>query len=184
MLFRSPSVMREPPPGANASLFTPGTVVMALLQGLSVLGACVLVQRLAADVHTVDAVRGLTLATLIVGVLTLIVANRSQRGVADAWRWHRNPALWMVLAGTLTVLAIMLGVPGLAPLFRVAPLHPGDLVLSLAAGVLCLLWVWPLRWLQRRAGTPAASDPRRLAASATAAPCRCEVRAVRRRSRG
>jgi Ca2+-transporting ATPase len=146
-----PSVMREPPPGANASLFTPGTVVMALLQGLSVLGACVLVQRLAADVHTVDAVRGLTLATLIVGVLTLIVANRSQRGVADAWRWHRNPALWMVLAGTLTVLAIMLGVPGLAPLFRVAPLHPGDLVLSLAAGVLCLLWVWPLRWLQRRA---------------------------------
>jgi len=146
-----PAVMREPPAAPDASLFAPGTVVMALLQGLSVLAACVLVQRLAADAHTVDAVRGLTLATLIVGVLTLIVVNRSHHDVADAWRWRRNPALWLVLAGTLAGLAAMLGVPGLAPLFRVAPLHPGDLALSLAAGVLCLLWMWPFRWLRRGA---------------------------------
>ncbi len=147
--------MRNPPRRADASLFSAGTVTGALLQGLSVLVACVAVYLLAQQQHSADAARGLTFATLVVGVLTLIVVNRASQGAVDALRRRRNPALWLVIAGTLGFLALVLTVPAVSALLRFAPLHPADLGLSLLAGVLCLLWVellkrlsWGQRWMR------------------------------------
>jgi Ca2+-transporting ATPase len=51
-----------------------------------------------------------------------------------------NPALWWVVAGTALFLTAVLTVPPLQELFRFAPLHANDLALSLAAGIICLLW--------------------------------------------
>ncbi|MFM8609222.1 MAG: cation-translocating P-type ATPase [Burkholderiaceae bacterium] len=147
--------MRNPPRRADASLFSAGTVTGALLQGLSVLVACVAVYLLAQQQHSADAARGLTFATLVVGVLMLIVVNRASQGAVDALRRRRNPALWLVIAGTLGFLALVLTLPSVSALLRFAPLHPADLGLSLLAGVLCLLWVewlkrlpWGRRWMR------------------------------------
>ena len=64
-----------------------------LLDSLSVLGACVLVQRLAADMHTVDAVRGLTVrrpSPSMCAVLTAWTSTRflSGRSSAAGFRNH------------------------------------------------------------------------------------------------
>jgi Ca2+-transporting ATPase len=51
-----------------------------------------------------------------------------------------NPALWWVVGGTGLGLVAILEVPALRTIFSFAPLHLADLGLSLAAGVLCVLW--------------------------------------------
>lgn len=136
-------VMRVPPRAVDATLFAASTVTLAVLQGLSVLTACVVVNLLARPDHAPDAVRGLSFATLLVGVLMLILVNRQRRGPAGA-------ALWFVVGATLGVLAALLTVPALGTLFRVAPLHGGDLAMALCAGLSCLAWVPVFRRWRRR----------------------------------
>ncbi|MEY2735619.1 MAG: hypothetical protein RLZ58_1028 [Pseudomonadota bacterium] len=147
-----PDAMRQPPRRPDASLFTAATVGVALLQGLSVLAACLAVYLLARDSHAPDAVRALTYATLVTGVLMLIVVNRASRSALDALRGRRNPALWAVVGATAALMLLVLTVPAISALFRFAPLHAGDLAGSVAAGALCLLWFEGLKrlpWWQR-----------------------------------
>jgi hypothetical protein len=56
----------------------------------------------------------------------------------------RNVALWAVLAGT--IVGAVLSIESLRELFGFAALHPDDLLLALALGILTLLWmdVWKL----------------------------------------
>lgn len=51
-----------------------------------------------------------------------------------------------VAIGTGVLLAAVLLVPVGQRLFHFAPLHPKDLVLSLSAGLICVLWFELLKW--------------------------------------
>jgi Ca2+-transporting ATPase len=51
-----------------------------------------------------------------------------------------NPALLWVLLGASVFLAVALFAPFARRLFRFAPVHAMDLLLSLAAGFTCVLW--------------------------------------------
>jgi P-type Ca2+ transporter type 2C len=144
-----PDIMCRPPRDPARRLFSRQTLVMALLQGLSVLAVALLIVLLALPGHGPDAARALSFASLVVAFLAIILANRSwTRSVASLIR-ARNAALWWVIGGTAGFLAAILTVPPLRSLFSFAPLHPGDLALSLLAGAGCLLWfqllkaVWP-----------------------------------------
>ena len=52
-----------------------------------------------------------------------------------------NTALWWVVGGATFFLGLVLYVPFLRDLFHLAPLHPVDLALCLAAGIFSVLWV-------------------------------------------
>jgi Ca2+-transporting ATPase len=57
-----------------------------------------------------------------------------------------------VLGGTGAFLALILLVPKANKLFHFAPLHAGDLALSLGAGLVCVIWFELLkltRWFAR-----------------------------------
>jgi Ca2+-transporting ATPase len=76
-----------------------------------------------------------------------------------------NPALWWVLGGTVGLLAVVVLFPFARRLFHFAPMHAGDLLLSIGAGLACTLWFEALklgkRWAaaRRAAGTPTAVRP-------------------------
>ncbi|MFO0631210.1 MAG: cation-translocating P-type ATPase, partial [Nannocystaceae bacterium] len=149
-----PDVMQRPPRRAAARLFSWPMVLRALLQGLSMLAACVAVFMLARADHGTDAARALTFAALVTAILATILTNRSRARGAVAMLREPNAALWWVLGGTTAFLVAVLVAAPLQRLFHFAPLTSDDLALALLAGIACLAWLEAVRWLpvSRRAG--------------------------------
>ena len=142
-------VMQRPPRSPEERLFSRTTVGLAVLQGLSVLAACLGVFLLARGSHTPDATRALTFATLVVAFLVVILVNRSWTRTSLAMLRVPNAALQWVLLGTSAMLAIVLFVPFAQTLLHFAPLHGDDLGLALGAGLLCVAWFEVLKFRGR-----------------------------------
>ena len=133
-------VMRRPPRRPDERLFSARAVVVAVLQGLSVLGVCLGVFLVARVDHSADAARALTFATLVVAFVVIILVNRSWTRSAVAMLRVPNAALrWVALGAGLALTAVLL-VPFGQHLFHFAPLHPRDLIMSLGVGLVCVLW--------------------------------------------
>ena len=72
--------------------------------------------------------------------LVVLLANRSSiLTIVEGFR-APNIALWFVLGGTVGILALILVFPFAQRLFHFAPIHAGDLLLSIGAGLACTLW--------------------------------------------
>jgi len=154
------NVMKRPPRGPRDRLFSLNTVGMAVLQGLIVLAVCVGVFLLSHQGHTPEAARALTFATLVAAFVVVLLANRSSTGTIIANLRSHNIALWCVLGGTVTLLPLVLLLPFAQRIFHFAPIHAGDLVLSIVAGLACVLCFDLLklgkRWRQPRLARGAA----------------------------
>jgi len=149
------NLMLRPPRSPTERLFSRRSVGIAVLQGLSVLAACLTVVFLSRPGHGDNAARALSFATLVVAFVTIILVNRSwTRSILSMLR-APNPALWWVLGATGLFLVAILNIPMLQRLFYFAPLHSNDLGLSILAGVACLLWLEILKVVWSR--VPAAS---------------------------
>jgi Ca2+-transporting ATPase len=144
-------VMRRPPRDPRAPLFGRSLVGLSLLQGLSVLAilsAVFLVTLWRGQDE--DEARALTFTTLIVANLALILSNRSwSRTMWETLR-QTNRALWWVIASALGMLGVVLYVPALRVVFRMAPLHTDDLLLCLSAGIVGVTWFEALKVIRRR----------------------------------
>ena len=147
------NVMRRPPRDARARLFSGKTVLASFAQGLSVLTVCLGILILCHPAHGADFTRALTFTTLVVSFVAIILVNRSWTRTAFAMMRMPNPALWWVIGGTGLGLVAILEVPALRKVFAFAPLHLTDLGLSLAAGVLCVLWFDVIKLLPGRSQT-------------------------------
>ena len=133
-------VMRRPPRRPDERLFSLRTIGFAVMQGLSILAVCLAVFLIARTGHSDEAARALTFATLVVAFLVVILVNRSwTRSVFTMLRVPNAALRWVVL-GTCVFLAAVLLVPFAQRLFHFAPLHTPDLIMSLGAGLVCVLW--------------------------------------------
>lgn len=144
-------VMRRPPRAPDERLFDVATVLLSLLQGAVMLAMVVLAYAYGLQWEDADTgARAMAFATIVLGNLGLILANRSQtRSLFSTLRFP-NRALYWVIGGTLAGLLITLYVPYLNRLFRFAPLEAGDLALCLAAAAAGLLWYELYKLLRAR----------------------------------
>jgi Ca2+-transporting ATPase len=144
-------VMRRPPRPPDEHLFDLKTVVIALLQGAVMLLAVVLAYYYAlGQGQDEDYARAMAFATIVLGNLGLILANRSRtRSLLSTLRYP-NPALYWVIGGTLAGMLMTLYVPYLNRLFRFAPPAAADLALCLAAAAAGLLWYELYKLLRAR----------------------------------
>jgi Ca2+-transporting ATPase len=133
-------VMRRPPRRPNERLFSSATILLAILQGLSVLVACIGVFIWARLDHSTDVARSLTFAALVVAFVAIILINRSWSRSALAMLSVSNAAQRWVVAGAVTCLCLVLFAPVTQRLFHFAPLHAPDLALSIGVGFSCVLW--------------------------------------------
>jgi Ca2+-transporting ATPase len=133
-------IMRKPPRAADTPLFDARNIFFSLSQGILVLGAVLAIFAFALHRGLGDAdARTLSFSTLVVGMLGLIVVNRSRsRRIIHALR-SPNRAFWWVVAGAIGFLAAALYVPSLRDLFRFSVLHPDDLLICTGAGLLSSL---------------------------------------------
>ncbi len=144
-------VMTRPPRRPDAPLFGKRTVGISLLQGLSVLVILLVVYVISLKRGQGEAdARALAFTTLIIANLALIFVNRSwSRLIFDTLRLP-NAALWWVTGGALLFLGLALYVPFLQDLFKVAYLHPLDLLICAIAGVFSIVWFEALKLANRK----------------------------------
>jgi Ca2+-transporting ATPase len=134
-------VMRRRPRNPKEPLFGWRTIGLSVLQGVSVLSIILIVFSIALyRGHGELEARTLMFTTLIVANVGLIFTNRSwSRSILSMWRVS-NAALWWVSGGALVFLGLVLYVPFLRQLFHFGVLHPMDLAICLAAGIVSILW--------------------------------------------
>ncbi len=145
------NVMNRPPRNSKEPVFGRKTLGLALLQGVGILVIILAIFLISfyRGQGELDA-RALTFTTLILANLGLILSDRSWSGTSLATLRSPNAALWWVVGGGLVFLGLVLYVPFLRHLFRFSFLHPIDLVICLAGGVVCILWFERLKILNRK----------------------------------
>jgi Ca2+-transporting ATPase len=157
------NVMRRPPSSQKDRLFSLHTVGFAVLQGLSVLAICVGVFLFSHRNHAPEAARALTFVTLVTAILVVLLANRSSVLTIVEGLRAPNTALWFVLGGTVGILTLVLLSSFGQRIFHFAPVHAGDFLLSVGAGLACTLWFEAFKLGKRWVAAP----PARRAATAT-----------------
>ncbi len=144
--------MTRPPRNPAEPLFSKMLLMLSLLQGLSVLAILTAVYLLALSLgQGARNARTLAFTSLIVANLGLILVNRSWSRSAWATLKKPNAAMWAVAGGATIFLGLVLYVPFLRGLFRFGLLHPVDLAICLASGILGVLWFEFLKAFRFRA---------------------------------
>jgi Ca2+-transporting ATPase len=135
------NVMNRPPRNPQEPIFGRSNLGLAVLQGIGILAIILIIFLISLyrGQGELDA-RALTFTTLILANLGLIVSDRASTRINLATLKSPNTAFWWVIGGGLVFLWLVLYVPFLRHLFRFSFLHPIDLVICLAAGVLCIIW--------------------------------------------
>jgi Ca2+-transporting ATPase len=135
------NVMQRPPRAPDAKIFDRQLLLLGLQQGLLLLALLLAVHQLAKFAGLSDGqARALTFSAMIVGDIWLIFINRSWSLPFYRSLLLPNPALWWVVAGALTMLALALFLPAMHDLFHFDALAPGLLALTLAlVGAILLL---------------------------------------------
>ncbi len=144
-------IMQRPPRRPDEPLFSLRTLLVSLAQGAGVLLTVAAVYAIA--LHRgqgAEESRALAFTTLVIGNLSLILVNRSWTRSLYTALWSPNRALWWVQGGALTLLVLVLYLPGLRDLFHFTPLHANDLALCFAAGLASILWFELFKLILRR----------------------------------
>ena len=81
--------------------------------------------------------------------VVIILVNRSWTKSAFAMLRVPNAAMRWVVVGAFVFLSAVLVIPFAQRLFHFAPLHIGDLVLSVGAGLVCVLWFELVKLVKR-----------------------------------
>jgi P-type Ca2+ transporter type 2C len=146
------NIMERPPRPAGERLFTRETLATAVLLGLAVLAAVVLVHAWAsASARGEATVRTMAFTTLVCGNVALIFANRSHPLTALELATRENLALWVITATALAALLVAIYYPDVSALFRFAALDAGDLGVAAGIGFVSVAWYGPFRRAWRRA---------------------------------
>ena len=150
-------VMRHPPRSPEEPLFSRALIGWSLLQGATafVLVAAIFVVASGRGMPESE-VRALTFVSLVFTIVGLIFVNRSfSASLFTAFR-RPNPALAWVLPAVAALLGLTLLWPLASDLFRFGPLHLGDLLVTVAAGLVVLVVLEALKplWRTRPVGTP------------------------------
>jgi P-type Ca2+ transporter type 2C len=144
-------VMKRPPRNSKESLFGARTIGISVLQGLMVLVVILAVYYIAMHRGQGEKdARALTFCTLIIANLGLIMTNRSWSRTIPSTLKTPNKAVWWVLGGAVVFLGLVLYVPLLRDLFRFSTLHPLDLVICVAAGLLSITWFEVLKLVSKK----------------------------------
>ena len=145
-----PDVMNRPPRDRKEPLFSRRTIVLSLLQGTAVLLVTLAIYGFILNRGQGELeARSLAFTTLVIANLGLILSNRVwSKNIISSMR-NKNTALFIIVAATLALLALVFSVPFLRSLFSFGPLHVNDLALCFGAGVACIVWFELVKFFSR-----------------------------------
>ncbi len=136
------NVMQRPPRNSKSRLFSQSSLVLSLIQGISVLAAISVLLAVSTSLGHADEDSRRTLAfiALVIANLGLILTNRSWNRTIFSMFREPNQALWWVIGGATVAMTLLLNIPFLRELFHFGQVHFMDILLSIAAGITSILW--------------------------------------------
>jgi Ca2+-transporting ATPase len=149
-------IMHKPPRLPQAPLFSRRMIGWSIFQGAWVflLTAGVLAEAVSRNVPDSET-RALTFISLVTCNLLLIFVNRSFSASIIVAFQRPNPALWLVLAATATLLALSLYVPAIRSVFAFNSPNAADFVRVLLVAVATIAFLEPVKaTLRSRRPTP------------------------------
>ncbi len=146
----NPHLMERPPRDPKTPMFGKSTILLSLLQGVSVLLSVLLIYFFASFQGLEESiVRAITFTTLVLGNLGLIYVNRSQSRLIINTLRERNIALWLITAGVIVGLILVLYLPLLSDLFSFGSPAPLELLFCIAAALISILWFELLKLVRK-----------------------------------
>jgi Ca2+-transporting ATPase len=147
------TVMRRPPRNPHERLFGRERVMLALLQGFTVLLTTLAVYGAFLYFgHDESDSRGAGFSALVMGNLALIFTNRSRTQTIWQTLRSRNRSLWIIFAGSIGTLLLAIYLPPMRSIFHFSTLHFGDMSIAVLAGFLGVLWFELLKVLTKSGG--------------------------------
>ena len=143
------SLMRRPPRRPDEALFGPAQLWLALLQGAGVLAGVLGVYVWAVGAYPEAEARGAAFLALVVGNLILGLADAASTGQSLFAR-HRR-VYWIISLAAGVVLTLILLVPPLGALFKVAPLSAPLLLAALVVAGISGGWFGLARLFRKQA---------------------------------
>ena len=131
------SAMKRPPRRREEALFGFHQIGLAIVQGLVILGGVLGIYAYALRIYPETEARGAAFTALVLSNLVLALADSA--GTAGIFAAKRK-AYWLITAAVVTLLAVVLGVPGVAKVWQVA--RPDTWLLAAAIGVALISGGW------------------------------------------
>lgn len=147
-------IMSRPPRRKDEALFDRRTILYAVAQGAGLLAIVAFIFGFTLGTGAgEEKARALAFATLMIGNLSLILANRSwQRSILEKVS-APNPAHRWVTAGAIAALLLIVLAPPVSSLFHISTLSAPELGACLLLGALCLAWTEAFGTIFRRMDT-------------------------------
>ncbi len=145
-------IMQRPPRKLSAPLFGREMILSGLIQGLGILAVIAIVYSyLLSNGFGEGVARMVGFASLVIGNLGLIFANRYTSRSILATLKIPNKALWWVTGGAIAFLILVLEVPFLRELFKFSDLKSWEIVLIAVTGLISVLLAesTKLKFIQR-----------------------------------
>jgi Ca2+-transporting ATPase len=160
LVFESESeeegIMSRPPRPPEEPLFSGATILWSLVQGVLVLAVSATILAMAPGYGlTSDQTRGLTFATLVFGIVALILVDRSRSSSILTAITRPNRALAVVLIIVGVLLAVTLLWQPAREIFQFGEVDPAYLAVPPLAGLVILVSLEALKPIWRRANRPA-----------------------------
>ena len=132
--------MQRPPRKLEDPLFGRSMIFSGLIQGLSILAIVVAVYAvLLLGGYGDGEARMIGFVCLVIANLGLILSSRSRSRSILSTLGMPNPALWWIVGGATSFLALVLASPFLRQLFKFSPLHRWEVLLIGGARLLSIL---------------------------------------------
>jgi len=135
------NVMHRPPRELKAPLINKQTLILSLLQGLSVLTTVFIVFLISLHYGLGEKeARTLSFITIVFCNMLLIITNLSHTDHFVGILKNKNKSLFMVLGGTLFFLILVLNIPFLRNMFYFSAVNLKQLVMTLFVAIFSLAW--------------------------------------------
>ena len=142
----APDIMRRPPRRPDEPLFSRAMLRRSLSLGFAMLVLCAVVYAAALQLRPADEARTLAFLTLVAANLALILVSRSRSESLVRILTKPNRVYWWIVALASGVLALAIGLPDLAEVFRfAAPPWPAIATVAVLAVGSVLSFGWLLR---------------------------------------
>jgi len=135
------NVMNRPPRAFKQPLINRQTLILSLLQGLSILTTVFIVFLISLHFGLGEKeARTLSFITIVFSNMMLIITNLSHTDHFVGILKNKNKSLYFVLGGTLVFLLLILNVPFLRNIFYFSPVNLKQLALTFIVAIISLAW--------------------------------------------
>ena len=143
------NIMMRPPRNLHQRLFNFKNVSISLVQGLGVLLATFAIYAYALHIGRSELeARSFAFVSLVLANLMLIASNLSWGKTIIQTFLSASGVFWIVSAGALAFLAVVLYIPFFAGLFHLAPLFPADIIIIFFVAGASLAWFEALKFFR------------------------------------